>query len=49
MVKNDENHDPELELELEWLHSLYRERAAEFDRKISELIRLQLAVVKPNA
>jgi hypothetical protein len=46
MVKNDENHDPELELELERLRSLDRELAAEVDRKTSELIRLRLAVAE---
>jgi hypothetical protein len=46
MVKNDENHNPELELELERLRSLDRELAAEVDRKTSELIRLRLAVAE---
>jgi hypothetical protein len=46
MVKNDENHDPELELELERLRSLYRDLAAEVDRKTSELIRLRLIVAE---
>jgi hypothetical protein len=46
MVKNDENFDPELELELERLRRLDRELAAEVDKKTSELIRLRLAVAK---
>jgi hypothetical protein len=46
MVKNDENHDPELKLELERLRSLDRELAAEVDRKTSELIRLRSAVAE---
>jgi hypothetical protein len=46
MVKNDENHNPELELELDRLRSLDRELAAEVDRKTSELIRLRLAVAE---
>jgi hypothetical protein len=46
MVKGDENHDPELELELEQLRSLDRELAAEVERKTAELIRLRLAVAE---
>jgi hypothetical protein len=46
MVKGDENHDPELELELERLRSLDRELAAEVERKTAELIRLRLAVAE---
>jgi hypothetical protein len=46
MVKNDENCDPELEVELERLRSLDCELAAEVDRKTSELIRLRSAVAK---
>jgi hypothetical protein len=46
MVKNDENHDPVLELELKRLRSLDRELAAEVDRKTAELIRLRLALAE---
>jgi hypothetical protein len=46
MVKKEENHDPELKLELERLRSLDCELAAEVDRKTSELIRLRLAVAE---
>jgi hypothetical protein len=46
MVKGNENHDPQLELELERLHRLDHELAAEVDRKTGELIRLRLAVAK---
>jgi hypothetical protein len=46
MVKNDENHDPGLELELERLRSLDLELAAEVERKTAELVRLCLAVAE---
>jgi hypothetical protein len=46
MVKNDENHDPGLELELKRLRSLDHELAAEVDRKTAELICLRLAVAE---
>jgi hypothetical protein len=46
MVKNDENFDPKLELELVELRRIDRELAAEVDRKTSDLIRLRLAVAE---
>jgi hypothetical protein len=46
MVKGNENHDSELQLELERLRRLDRELAAEVNRKTGELIRLCLAVAK---
>jgi hypothetical protein len=46
MVKNDENHDPKLKLELVELCRIYRELAAEVDWKTSELIQLRLVVAE---
>jgi hypothetical protein len=46
MVKNDENFDPKLKLELVELRRIDRELAAEVDGKTSELIRLCLAVAE---
>jgi hypothetical protein len=46
MVKNDENHDPKLKLELVELCRIDRELAAEVDWKTSELIQLRLVVAE---